>query len=130
MLARIDSHSSGDTRSPDPLLPSKTSFAVPATAEEEADIRSLVPHAEHGSQGRIEFIRAAETGPFRVPGDPLSAWTNGMAVEPGSAISLAERYAASDPAAGSRVPPLTWDAVPENRTKPGGSGWRRHLPAF
>ena len=74
-------------------------------------------------------MQAAQSGPFRVLGDPFSGWTGGMAVDQGSPLTLAQRYAASDPAKGSRYPPLTWDAVPLNRIKSGGLGhWRRRLP--
>lgn len=134
MLARLETALGNEGGAADPPPPSASVYSYRATSEEEAEIRQLAPPAALGTppppRGRIEFIHAAESGPFRIPGDPFSAWTNGMAVEPGSAMTLAERYAASDPAANSRVPPLTWDAAPENRTKPGGASWRRRIPDF
>ena len=120
-----------------PSVPPPSAHAFLATPEEEAEVRSLIaaPQPASGAPapppGCIQFMQAAQGGPFRVPGDPLSGWLGSMAVEPGNAVTLAERYAASDPAKGSRFPPLTWDAAPENRYKPGVGGpghWRRELP--
>lgn len=114
--------------------PTAEPLSLPASHEEEAAIRSMGPSPSPGAPqpppGRIEVMTAALDGPFRVPGDPLSGWSRDYPVEPGSPVTVGERYLASHPSKCSRARPLTWDYVAINRSKRGTNGphsWRKEM---